>query len=67
MYTKEQLKTCTTPVLVVAGDGDTQAGSPVPLAQAFADGRPVTVPRRDHMTAVGDKVYKEAVVQFLSS
>jgi pimeloyl-ACP methyl ester carboxylesterase len=66
MYTKEQLKTCATPVLVVAGDGDTQAGSPVPLAQAFGDGRAVTVPRRDHMTAVGDKVYKEAVLDFLS-
>ena len=67
MYTREQLKTCTTPVLVVAGEKDPQAGSPEPLAAAFANGRAVIVPRRDHMTAVGDKVYKESVLQFLAN
>jgi len=67
MYTRQQLSTCTTPVLVVAGEKDHQAGAPEPLAAAFANGRAVTVPRRDHMTAVGDKVYKEAVLQFLAS
>lgn len=67
MYTREQLATCATPILVVAGDKDVQAGAPDPLAAAFADGRAVTVPRRDHMTAVGDKVYKEAVLEFLAS
>jgi hypothetical protein len=54
-------------VLVVAGENDHQAGSPQTLAAAFANGRAVTVPRRDHMTAVGDKVYKEAVIRFLAS
>jgi hypothetical protein len=39
-------------------------GPPGPLAAAFADGRAVTVPNRDHMTAVGDKVYKAAVLDF---
>ena len=67
MYTAVQLKTCTTPVLVVDGENDTQSGAPGPLAQAFANGRAVTVPRRDHMTAVGDKVYKEAVITFLKA
>jgi len=65
MYTREQFASCVTPILVVAGERDTQAGSPDPLAAAFADGRAVTVPRRDHMTAVGDKVYKEAALKFL--
>jgi pimeloyl-ACP methyl ester carboxylesterase len=65
MYTREQLRSCKTPVLVVDGENDTQSGAPEPLAAAFADGRAVTVPRRDHMTAVGDKVYKEAVLGFL--
>jgi len=65
MYTAEQLRTCATPVLVVAGENDVQSGAPEPLAQAFADGRAVVVPRRDHMTAVGDKVYKQAVLEFL--
>jgi pimeloyl-ACP methyl ester carboxylesterase len=67
MYTREQLSKCATPILVVAGEKDVQAGAPDPLAAAFADGRAVTVPRRDHMTAVGDKVYKEAVLEFLAS
>jgi pimeloyl-ACP methyl ester carboxylesterase len=67
MYTREQLKTCETPVLVVAGEKDDQAGSPDTLAAAFANGRAATVPGRDHMTAVGDKVYKQAVLQFLAS
>jgi pimeloyl-ACP methyl ester carboxylesterase len=67
MYTVQQLKACSTPVLVVAGENDHQAGSPQTLAAAFANGRSVTVPRRDHMTAVGDKVYKEAVIRFLAS
>jgi pimeloyl-ACP methyl ester carboxylesterase len=67
MYTREQLSKCATPILVVAGEKDVQAGAPDPLAAAFADGQAVTVPRRDHMTAVGDKVYKEAVLEFLAS
>jgi pimeloyl-ACP methyl ester carboxylesterase len=67
MYAKEQLVRCTTPVLVVDGDKDTQAGSPEPLARAFANGRAVTIPGRDHMTAVGDRVYKQAVIEFLKS
>jgi pimeloyl-ACP methyl ester carboxylesterase len=67
MYTKEQISSCTTPVLVVAGEKDTQAGSPDPLAAAFGDGRAVSVPRRDHMTAVGDRVYKKAVLEFVTS
>ena len=67
MYTREQLKTCTTPVLVVVGEKDHQAGSPESLAAAFAGGRAVSVPGRDHMTAVGDKAYKQAVLKFFAS
>jgi len=67
MYTREQLGRCATPVLVVDGENDVQSGAPEPLAQAFADGRAVVVPRRDHMTAVGDKIYKQAVLEFLAS
>jgi len=65
MYTREQLGRCATPVLVVDGENDVQSGKPEPLAQAFAHGRAVVVPRRDHMTAVGDRIYKEAVLEFL--
>lgn len=53
-------------VLVVCGENDVLTGPPDPLAAAFADGRAVTVPRRDHMTTVGDKVYKAAVLKFFA-
>jgi pimeloyl-ACP methyl ester carboxylesterase len=65
MYSREQLGSCATPVLVVDGENDVQSGAPEPLAQAFMNGRAIVVPRRDHMTAVGDRVYKQAVLEFL--
>jgi hypothetical protein len=52
------------PVLVVDGSEDETAGRPEPLAQAFADGRAVTIPGRDHMSAVGDKNTRQAVIDF---
>ena len=52
-------------VLVVAGENDDLVGSPFQLAHAFADGRAVVLPSRDHMTAVGDPGYKRAVIEFL--
>jgi pimeloyl-ACP methyl ester carboxylesterase len=65
-YGAAQLADSTRPVLVVAGEKDTVAGPPGTLAAAFADGRAVTVPRRDHMTTVGDRTYKKAVLDFLA-
>ena len=59
------LATAQRPVLVVCGENDDLTGKPDGLAAAFPNGRAVTVPRRDHMTAVGDKVYKVAVVEFI--
>ncbi|HEY2033176.1 MAG TPA: alpha/beta hydrolase [Rhizomicrobium sp.] len=64
VFTREQLAHSQRPVLVVCGEKDVLTGPPDPLAAAFADGRAVTVPNRDHMTAVGDKVYKAAVLEF---
>ena len=53
------------PVLVVCGERDDVAGEPAPLAALlFPHGHALTVPRRDHRTTVGDKVYKDAVVDF---
>jgi pimeloyl-ACP methyl ester carboxylesterase len=57
----------TLPVLVVCGENDDVTGKPDGLAAAFVNGHAVTVPGRDHMTAVGDKVYKQAVLEFLKS
>ncbi len=53
-------------VLVVCGENDDMTGAPGPLAAAFPNGRAVIVPARDHMTTVGDKVYKDAVLDFLA-
>ncbi len=66
VYSASQLAGSTRPVLVVAGELDAIAGAPGPLAAAFGDGRAVMVPRRDHMTTVGDKVFKNAVVNFFA-
>jgi len=60
------LATARRPVLVVCGENDDLTGKPGGLARAFAGGRAVTVPGRDHMTAVGDKLYKQAVLEFLA-
>ncbi len=52
------------PALVVCGAEDEITGAPGPLAAAFPDGRAVSIPGRDHMTTVGDKRYKRAVIEF---
>jgi pimeloyl-ACP methyl ester carboxylesterase len=66
-FTAAELAQSQRPVLVVCGEKDALTGPPDPLAAAFADGRSVTVAKRDHMTTVGDKVYKLAVVEFFGS
>src|SRR5438105_3008982 len=58
--TTAELARVVRPVLVVCGENDETSGAPGPLAGAFPDARAVVVPGRDHMSAVGDKVTKEA-------
>jgi pimeloyl-ACP methyl ester carboxylesterase len=60
----ESLSRLQRPVLVVNGSEDETAGAPAPLAAAVADGRAVTIQGRDHMSAVGDKHTREAVIGF---
>ena len=60
----ESLSRLQRPVLVVNGDQDETAGAPEPLAAALADGRAVTIPGSDHMSAVGDKNTRQAVIAF---
>jgi pimeloyl-ACP methyl ester carboxylesterase len=52
------------PVLVVAGSEDDTAGRPQPLAAAIPGARAVTIAGRDHMSAVGDKHTRQAVIDF---
>lgn len=54
------------PALVVAGSDDEIAGSADELASLMPNAEAVTLPRRDHMTAVGDKGHKDAVLAFFA-
>ena len=53
------------PVLVVAGDADEIAGPVEPLVAAIPNARGLSLPGRDHMKAVGDRLFKQEVVAFL--
>jgi pimeloyl-ACP methyl ester carboxylesterase len=53
------------PALVVAGARDTLAGDPKPLADAFPNGRAVTLPGCDHFSAIPHGLFKAAVFDFL--
>lgn len=60
----ETLAALQRPILVVDGSEDDTAGLPEPLAQTFLNGRAVTIARRDHMSAVGDRRTRQAVIDF---
>jgi pimeloyl-ACP methyl ester carboxylesterase len=64
--TREQLALISAPVLVAVGTKDAIAGSPHELASMMPRGRALDIPERDHMLAVGDKVFKQAVSRFLA-
>jgi pimeloyl-ACP methyl ester carboxylesterase len=67
VYPPERLAAWTGPLLVVCGETDVLTGKPDGLAAAFPAGHAVTIAKRDHMTAVGDRLYKQAVLDFLES
>ena len=54
------------PMLVCVGTRDPIAGSPHELAALVPGARAVDIPNRDHMLAVGDRVFKDAVLGFLA-
>ena len=64
--TREQVAAIRAPVLVAVGSKDTVAGSAHELAALLPAGRALDIPGRDHMLAVGDKVFKEGVLRFLA-
>ena len=57
----------TQPALVAVGTKDDIGGSPHRLAALMPQGEAIDIPNRDHMLAVGDKVFKEAVIRFLKA
>jgi pimeloyl-ACP methyl ester carboxylesterase len=54
------------PVLIAVGTKDEVAGSAAGLAKIIAGSERLDIPNRDHMRAVGDRVYKAGVADFLS-
>ncbi len=61
-----QLARIRAPMLVCVGTNDPIAGDPHALARLIPGARGVDIPGRDHNLAVGDKIYKQAVLAFLA-
>lgn len=53
------------PSLVAVGEADEMAGGADALAELLPQGEAVVIPKRDHMRATGDKVFKAAALAFL--
>jgi pimeloyl-ACP methyl ester carboxylesterase len=65
--TPEQVREITTPALIAVGTKDDIAGSASELADLLPDATVVDIPGRDHMLAVGDRVYKQATLDFFGA
>lgn len=63
---REDVAQISCPVLVAVGETDVVGGSAVELAALIPGAEALTIPGRDHMKAVGDQVYKQAVASFLA-
>ena len=67
VITREQAASIKTPTLVAVGTKDPIAGSAEELAAILPHAKALPIPGRDHMLAVGDKVFKAGVLQFLQA
>ncbi|MGJ0394703.1 MAG: alpha/beta fold hydrolase [Methylocystis sp.] len=63
----ELLAQIAVPTLICVGARDDVAGDPHPLAEFFPNVRIVDIPGRDHNRAVGDRIYKQAALEFLDT
>jgi pimeloyl-ACP methyl ester carboxylesterase len=66
LMTKEETAGISVPVLIAVGTTDEVAGSAHALGDIIEGSEVLDIPNRDHMRAVGDKVYKTGVAEFLS-
>jgi pimeloyl-ACP methyl ester carboxylesterase len=64
--TPEALATLTCPVLVAVGSDDVIGGKAEVLAKLIPGAEAFVIEGRDHMKAVGDRSYKDAVIAFLA-
>jgi pimeloyl-ACP methyl ester carboxylesterase len=63
---REQVAGIKAPVLVAVGSKDDVAGSGPELVALIPGARALDIPGRDHMLAVGDKIFKAGVLDFLN-
>jgi pimeloyl-ACP methyl ester carboxylesterase len=63
---REEAAAIAVPVLIAVGTADEVAGSAAALGKIIPGSEILDIPNRDHMRAVGDKVYKAGVADFLS-
>jgi pimeloyl-ACP methyl ester carboxylesterase len=66
LMTKDEAAAIAVPVLIAVGTADEIAGSAAALGEIIPGAQVLDIPNRDHMRAVGDKVYKAGVVDFLA-
>ena len=63
---KELFENLKPETMVIVGTEDTVAVNGEKLASIIPNGQYVPIPKRNHMNAVGDKVYKQEVLDFLT-
>ena len=61
---REQVAQIRAPTLIAVGTKDVVAGSAHQLAALMPHAQALDIPDRDHMLAVGDKVFKAGVLKF---
>jgi pimeloyl-ACP methyl ester carboxylesterase len=66
LMTSDEAAGIKVPVLIAVGTNDEVAGSAAALGKIIPGAEVLDIPNRDHMRAVGDKVYKTGVLDFLS-
>jgi pimeloyl-ACP methyl ester carboxylesterase len=66
LMAREEAAAIAVPVLIAVGTVDEVAGSAEALGKIIPGSEVLDIPNRDHMRAVGDKVYKAGVTDFLS-
>ena len=66
LMTREEAAEIAVRVLIAVGTADEIAGSAHALGEIIPGAEVLDIPHRDHMRAVGDKVFKTGVLDFLS-
>lgn len=66
LMTRDEAARIAVPALIAVGSSDEIAGSAEALGKIIPGSQVLNIPNRDHMRAVGDKVYKAGVLDFLS-